>query len=221
MYLFNLPYTTTVNRVIPKNAFDEYANTKQRRLFTDQVSRVIWTHKISPDTVNLEAREIKEIQVFEIELKFREDIKTILDIIDKAIPYHIIFIPAFNGEAYISLSVKHPHPVDENHTVIDWTFRSEWFSLGEKKYAIQLKRSIDAVFHDLCIQISGDVNFSNRPVMELVVYKKKVAALEKEIYDINLRMANCRQFNEKVKLNLLLLEKQATLADIRIGRSEK
>ena len=113
MYLFNLPYTTVVNRVIPKNAFDKYANTKQRRLFTDRALGVTWTHKISPYTVNLEAREIREIQVFEIELKFREDMKTILDIIDKAIPYHIIFIPAFTGEAYISLSVKHPHPGDE------------------------------------------------------------------------------------------------------------
>ena len=90
MDLFSLPHTAAVNRIIPKNAFDEYANTKQKRQFTDLISRIIWTYKLSPATINLEALEIKEIQIFEIELKIREDIGTILELIDKSIPYHIV-----------------------------------------------------------------------------------------------------------------------------------
>jgi len=218
MYLFNLPYTAIVNRGIPKNAFDEFANTKQKRLFTNLVSRITWTHKLSPDTVNLESREIKEIQVFEIELKIREDIKAILDIIDKAIPYHIIFIVVFNSEVYISLSIKHPHPTNEDRAVIDWTFKSDWFFPTENKYALQLKKGIDAILHDFCIQLSGEVEFSDRPIMELVEYKKGISAVERDIVDIKSKMANCRQFNEKVQLNLLLREKQDNLAILKSAK---
>lgn len=182
------------------------------------VSRITWTHKLSPDTVNLEAREIKEIQVFEIELKIREDIKTVLDIIDKAIPYQIIFIVVFSSEVYLSLSVKHPHPGNEDRAVIDWTFKSDWFFPTENKYTLQLKKGIDAIFHDFCIQMSGDTDFSTKPIMELVEYKKAVHALETEIAAIKSKMGNCRQFNEKVQLNLLLQEKQAKLIGISASR---
>ena len=211
MNLFNLPHTTVVNRVIPKNAFDEYTNTKQKRLFTDLVSRITWTHKISPDTVNLAAHEISEVQLFEMELKTRKDIRAILDIVDKAIPYAIIFVVVFNNEAYISLSVKHANPVDENRAVIDWTFESDWFVHTENRYGLQLKKSIDAVFHDFCVQLSGDSRLSDKSLIELVEYKKHVTALKKEIADIQSKMEKCKQFNEKVRLNLILHEKQAEL----------
>jgi hypothetical protein len=52
--------------------------------------------------VNLEAKDINEIQVFRIELKAKEDIKTVLDIIDKSIPYNIIFVVQFESSVYIS-----------------------------------------------------------------------------------------------------------------------
>jgi len=215
MNVFNLPNTSVVNRGIPKNAFDDYANTRQKKLFTNLISRITWMYKLSPDTINLEAREIKEIQIFQIELKAREDISAILNIIDKAIPYNIVFVILFYGEAYISVSVKHPHPGNEDSAVIDWTFRSEWFPTSENKYALLLKKSIDSIFHDFCVQISGDANFANRSIMELVKYKRNVTAIEKEIDDIKSKMAKCNQFNEKVQLNLLLREKQAQLANIR------
>src|SRR5690554_2099177 len=110
MDLFNLPHTAKVNKVIPKNAFDSYTTTKQKRLFTDLVSRITWTHKLSTDTVNLLAKEIKEIQVFRIELKVKEEIQAVLSIIDKAIPYNIVFVIEHENLIYISTSTKHLHP---------------------------------------------------------------------------------------------------------------
>ena len=80
MELFNLPNTTKVNKVIPKNTFDSYTTTKQKKLFSELIARIIWTYKISTDTVNLVAKEIKEIQVFRIELKVKQDIQQVLEI---------------------------------------------------------------------------------------------------------------------------------------------
>ena len=122
MDFFNLPLSTKVGRVVPKNAFDEYTNTKQKKLFIDCIQRITWTHKLSADTVNLDAKDIQEIQVFKIELKQKSDILKIAEIINKSIPYHIVFWVEYNREAYISTASKHPHPTNDDVAVIDWTF---------------------------------------------------------------------------------------------------
>lgn len=204
MELFKLPHTAKVNRVIPKNAFDSYTTAKQKKLFTDLIARITWTHKLSKDTVNLEGKNIKEIQVFRIELKVKEEIQTVLDIIDKSIPYNIVFVIEFGGSIYISTSTKHPHPINEDNAVIDWTFKTGWFLPSENKYTLQLKKSIDAVYHDFCIQLSGKSSMATKPLQDLIAYKKKVDALEKEIAKLKSGMASSKQFNNKVELNLKL-----------------
>ena len=128
MDFFNLPSRTKVGRVVPKNAFDEYTNTKQKKLFIDCIQRITWTHKLSADTLNLDTKDIQEIQVFKVELKQKSDILKILEIINKSIPYHIVFWVEHNQEAYISTASKHPHPTNEDIAVIDWTFTSDWFN---------------------------------------------------------------------------------------------
>jgi len=204
MELFSLPHTTKVNRVIPKNAFDSYTTAKQKKLFTDLIAKITWTHKIATDTVNLEAKDMKEIQVFWIELKAKEDIQPVLDIIDKAIPYPIIFIVEHERLVYLSTSTKHPHPINEDNAVIDWTFKTDWFVPEENKYTIQLKKSIDAVYHDFCIQLSDKPSMASRPIQDLIAYRKQVSALEKEIARLKSSIANSKQFKDKVELNLKL-----------------
>lgn len=146
MDFFDLPSKAKVGRVVPKNAFDEYTNTKQKKLFTDYIQRITWTHKLSADTVNLDAKEIQEIQVFKIELKQKSDIHKILEIINRSIPYHIVFWVEYDQEAYISTASKHPHPTNDDISVIDWTFTSDWFTKKEKIFSFNLKGGLDAVF---------------------------------------------------------------------------
>lgn len=211
MELFSLPPTTKISRVIPKNAFDAYINAKQKKLFTDLISRITWTHKLSPDTVNLQGKDLQEIQLFKIELKQQDEIKEVLDIIDRAIPYHIIFIVEHDGMLCFSTSSKHPHPVKEDTSVIDWTFRSGWFSASENKYILSLKKNLDVVYQDFCTQLSGKVNLQNKPLQELVEYEKHIAALQKEIAKLKTSVANCKQFNRKVELNIKLNAREMEL----------
>lgn len=211
MEIFSLPNTTKVSRVIPKNAFDAYTNTKQKKLFTDLVARITWTHKLSTDTVRLEGKEIKEIQLFKVELKKRADVRQVLDIIDKAIPYTILFVVVQGTDAYLSTSSKHPHPLSEDNSVIDWVFKSDWFNLNEHKYSLNLKKNLDAVFHDLCLQLSGRQDFLGRPIQELIKYKKRVDVLEKEIAKLKSSITRAKQYKDKVALNLRLKEVEREL----------
>jgi hypothetical protein len=180
-------------------------------MFTDLVARITWLYKLSPDTVNLDAKSISEIQIFKIELKVNEEIQPVLDAIDKSIPYNIIFIVEYGGKIYLSTSVKHSHPVNEDNAVIDWTFKSSWFSPAANKYRIHLRKNLDAVYDDFCFELSGNPNVVNKTLQELVEYSKQVYTLKKEIAQLQKSMRSSKQFNNKVELNLLLQQRTREL----------
>ncbi|MDH7913475.1 DUF4391 domain-containing protein [Winogradskyella sp. SYSU M77433] len=215
MAIFELPISTKVQRVIPKNAFDQYTNSKQKKLFTDLISRIVWTHKLSTETTNLPSKEIEEIQVFKIELKTKEDIQIPLDIINKSIPYPIIFIVKFGEEMFISTSTKHPHPLNQDNSIIDWTFKSNWLKIEENKYILNLKGTLDAVYKDICIQLSGKPEFKTKSLTKIVVYQQEVDKLEKDILKLSSEITRTKQFNKKVELNTVLNNKIKILEDLK------
>lgn len=204
MDFFNLPARTKVGRVVPKNAFDEYTNTKQKKLFTDCIQRISWTHKLSTDTANLDAKDVQEIQVFKVELKQKSDILKILEIINKSIPYHIVFWVEHDQEAYISTASKHPHPTNDDVAVIDWTFTSDWFNKDDNSYAFNLKGSLDSVFKDLCVQLTGKPELGKQSLGSILKNQQEVDRLKKEICKLKSAISKSKQFNEKVDLNMEL-----------------
>lgn len=203
--MFNLPKSSLVKKVIPKNAFDSYTNTKQKKMFSERILRITWSNKLSFDTINIPGKDVKEIQLFEIELKEKFDIKELLLIIDKAIPYHIIFIIKNLDEYYISTSAKHIHPTNEDNAVIDYTFKSCWLSLINQPYTIELKNNLDLVFQNFCEQLKSiKSNFSS--IKELIEKEKRMDSMVKEIEQIKSEIKRCNQFNKKVELNIRLNE---------------
>lgn len=211
MDFFNLPSRTKVGRVVPKNAFDEYTNTKQKKLFTDCILRISWTHKLSADTVNLDAKDIQEIQVFKVELKQKSDILKILEIINKSIPYHIVFWVEHDQEAYISTASKHPHPTNDDVAVIDWIFTTDWFNKDNNCYAFNLKGSLDATFKDLCVQLTGKPELGKQSLGSILKNQQEVHRLKTEISRLKSAISRSKQFNEKVDLNIKIQELEKTL----------
>ncbi|MBS1773054.1 MAG: DUF4391 domain-containing protein [Bacteroidetes bacterium] len=203
MKIFELPQSTIVNRAIPKNSFDKFTNTKQKKRLSEMVDRIRWANKVSLDTVNLGGKDIAEIQLFDIRLKKKEDISDILTIIDRAIPYHIIFVLGFEDEIKYSASQKHPHPVNEDNTVIDWSFTSDWLSVNDDYYQLNLKQSLDFIFADFCKQLSGKQQ-EKLSLAQLIVKQQKIAELNKNIAELQVAIKGTRQFNKKVELNVEL-----------------
>lgn len=213
MKSFNLPKSTIVNKNIPKNAFDDYTNSKQKRLFSEKVLKILWGNKISNDTVNLPYSEISEIQIFEITLKTKELIQPILDVIDKAIPYHIVFRISHLDWSYISTSSKHPHPVNEDNAVIDWTFTVPWFKSEELLYHFSLTKSIDYVYKDFCAQLTGKL-LGNQSMEELVKRQKEIHNLQTLINKLKTEISKNKQFKIKVELNIELKNLESELSKL-------
>ena len=203
--MFKLPKTTELNKIIPKNAFDSYMNSKQKKELADNVSRITWSNKLSVDTTNLQSKEILEIQIFSIELKAKIQIKSILNIIDKAIPYPIIFVLRNGSSSYLSTSPKHNNPKNEDSAVIDYTYSTDWFTENKNECKIELKNDIDWVYKTFCEQFNIS-KATVKDLKDLVTTQKEVDSLNKEIEKVKLAIARSKQFNKKVELNMKLKE---------------
>ncbi len=204
MKFFDLPYSTEVNKVIPKNAFETYSSPKQKKQFTELVQRITWLNKLSVETTNLNSIEIKELQIFHLELKSKQKIDSLISVVDKAIPYPIVFIISIENEYYISTSKKHLHPLNQDNAIIDWRFESEWILMNEIKFSLNLKKSLDEVFFDFCNQLVSPSKKKLKTIDDVVEYDKNVSSISREIEKLNTAIKNCKQFNKKVELNMKL-----------------
>ena len=93
--MLNLPASAAFERRIPKQKF--YANLtvtpELRRCFTEQIESITWADKLAPQTMNLAAGQwVQEIEVFRIRLAGDTLDGKVTELMDKQIPYHILFV---------------------------------------------------------------------------------------------------------------------------------
>ena len=205
-----LPKQTQVNRVIPKNAFDTYCNHQQKRLFTEKIEKIRWTHKLAFETINLPHQEIQEIQCFEVELRQKDGIEEALRIIDRAIPYPILFKLVLGDFRKWVISKKHPNPSNEDNAVIDWTFESEWSSeVGDIEF--ELKASLDEAFKSICLAVTGEQDKAQIKMEDLVMLKHEAKRLTARMENIKILLAKEKHFKKKVEMNIELQSLQDQL----------
>ena len=210
MEIYQLPPSTLVNRNIPKDAFDEYANSKQKKDFTNYISKITWKHKISQETVNLHGDDIKEIQLFEIQLKEKQTISGLLDLIDKSIPYHIIFIITIGEELFFRTAKKHPHPTNPDNSIIDWVFSSNWINKSQCDFSLHLKVSVDSIYQDFCSLIS-DNHKKFETIANMIEYQSRVKELTSLIEKLESKIKKSKQFNKKIEMNIELNDLKSQL----------
>lgn len=199
--MLKLPTSTIVDKIVPKNSFDEYATTKQKKLLTSVVARIKWLNKISTQTVNLQGKDVIEIQVFELELKEQININELMLLINRVIPYPILFVLRFNEEVMYSISKKHTHPTNENQAVVVWTFSTSWKNVLEDEFEISLSNSLDFVFQEICFKISGKNQGKEKDIETFIAKEQQLKQLNSEIEKTQKAIEKCRQFNKKVELN--------------------
>ncbi|RYY50610.1 MAG: DUF4391 domain-containing protein [Chitinophagaceae bacterium] len=208
MELFNLPASSAVNRVIPKNSFDAQASKAQTALFARQVLRILWMYKLAASTINLDGETIHEIQVMRIDLKLRTYIHTLLDLIDRSIPYAIIFQVQYGEECYLSAAAKRPHPAHPDVSVIDSAFRTDWFRPAPGLYPLDLRISLDAVYLDFCRKLVSTPAPAHIGLEQLATRERELARLRREIEQLKRKISYTPEFSRRVELNIELKKRE-------------
>lgn len=200
----NLPNNAKVNKIIPKNTFyNKFSiSNKLKNEFIDKIQRIIWLYKISEKTVNIEKNDkVEEIQIFEVELKSKEIPKNVLKLIDKAIPYPILFIFKFQEEFVYGMSLKYDG-VLEDYYFSDWNENINFdFS------AINLEK----VYQKIIKKFIKNLDTENKEFIEIIEENAIIDSIKKEIQILKQKIRQAKQFSKQVDLNKKLLEKEDKL----------
>jgi len=215
--MFNLPEKTLYQKKIPKNKFYEklQANRKLREKFVRQVDQVVWKHKISQETVNIEpTKDVPEIQVFEVHLKQRELSPEVLESIDRAILYPVLFALIYKNQVRLAMAYKKPGSQNRERSVVEHYFYSDWQNINEFSMELLKGLNLQTVYDNMIKRLMPLEVESGQDLEEAVQRQKQAEKLELEIAKLESKINKERQFNRKVKLNLELQEKKKELQQV-------
>jgi hypothetical protein len=204
---FKLPQDAFVNKFVAKSKFYERVSlsTKLQNEFINKIKKITWKYKLAEETIGVSKTDtVTEIQIFDIELKEQIIPKNVLKIIDKAIPYQILYRFIYNNSVAYGITLKESNKA-EKYYFKAWDEKVEFDFTGidlEKIYQKLVKTFIRKKALDkqgFKLQIDLD---------------HKIEELEKNIYTIEKQIKKEKQFNRKVEINKILLKKKKELNQI-------
>src|SRR5262245_38083773 len=205
--MFAYPKQARLNRVVPKNKIYAHAQPgKQvKELFVAQVDEIVWKYKLSPETINLPARNgINEIQVFEIALKTPELEEAVLQSMDKAIPFPLLFQVLHGEQIRFFASYKRPSDADSSKWVIEASFQTEPQPVNAERPSLPVAVDLAGLYEQIVRRHIPLPPRTGEGIREHVARFNAIAAKEKERGQLEARFDKENQFNRKVELNAAL-----------------
>ncbi|MCG2725329.1 MAG: DUF4391 domain-containing protein [Elusimicrobia bacterium] len=174
--------------------------------FVDKIQKITWKYKLAESTVGISKTDkVIEIQIFEIELKSQVIPKNVLKVIDKAIPYQILYRFIYKKNEAYGITLKENKNA-ENYYFSNWNEAKNFDFTGidlEKVY-----QKIIKTFIPRAAQTKSSFN-------EIIDTDNKIKALENERDALASRISKEKQFNRKVELNKTLLQRKKYLKKIK------
>lgn len=198
--MLGLPATTEFNKKIPKQMF--YENTKitpeLKKAFISEIKSVYWGNKISSETINIvEGEKVSEIEIFRIDLHTDSINENVLKLIDKSIPYNIVFVLSYEDKQQLWIENKQ---ISEKGSVsTNKYFHTEWSSNEDGKLEIK-GLNLDAVWENIIVQIGNVEIEEGNTLDEQIAEDEKRAKLEKEIARLEKLARNEKQPKKKFEI---------------------
>ena len=211
--MFGFPVSTEFNKRIPKQKFYENIEVSLavKRIFVEQIRIIYWRNKLAAATLNLAAGDaVTEIEVFEVKLNAPQLDEAVLRQIDKAIPYHILFVLTYEGKAQAWIGYKEAAS-GGNAFKVNRYYHTEWVPENELHFTLG-GLNMDAVYESLVRQIAGDLlqASAGESLKESDGRDEERRRIEKQIATLENRIHKEKQLNRKMELNAELkrLKKQ-------------
>lgn len=189
---------------MPKSKIYQHARVTRRvqQCFVDQVSRIVWQYKLSPETTNLSARAgVPEIQVFTVALKAEELDENVLRCIDKAISFPILYEVTFEDRIKEIAAYKRPSEADPAKWVVGDYFDTGWQSADSERSPLPVSLDLAGLYEQLFRRL---MPLPARHGESLKTHAERLATIcgkERECDKLEARLNREKQFNRKVALN--------------------
>ena len=209
-----VPKTTEFNRRIPKQKFYNHLSVSPqiKKIFVEQIAAINWTNKLAPTTLNVKSGErVTEIEVFHLLLNQKGLDERVLQLIDKEIPYHILFELEYEGQIQVWIGYKEESQTRAETFKVNRYYQTDWMTKDEIHFEIA-GLNMDALYDGLIKQAAGDSLRieANESVGVAIQRTEEKEKLEKQILALEKKLYKEKQFNRQVQLNteLKILHKQ-------------
>jgi hypothetical protein len=215
--MFDYPPSTRFGKPVPKTRVHAAASSNKRikELFTSQVAEMIWSHKLSPETLHLPARNgITEIQVFSLHVKSEALDPAILRTLDKAIPFPLLVEIHHRESIRFAASYKRPSDADATKWVIEGSFLLDWQPADTPRLLLPVALDLSGLHDQLIRQHLPLPAQSNESLRDHVARVQIIESKQREARQLEARLQREKQFNRKVELNQRLRVLLAELSNL-------
>lgn len=222
--MLEFPSSTAFNRRIPKQKFYENLSItpELKRVFIEQISVIYWRNKIAATTMNIDVGEtVAELEVFEIRLNQQNLDNRVLQLIDKEIPYHILFLLSFNDLFQAWIGYKELRQTKQGTFKVNSYYHTEWVK-SEQLHLRLDGLNVDAIYDNFIRQVAGErlqstIENTGRTTVNLkeaIERDEKRQKLIKQIALLEAKVNKEKQFNRRVELNAELKQLKKELDEL-------
>lgn len=214
-----LPKSTEFNKKIPKQKFYENLEISPtlKKIFIEQVDKIIWSNKIASSTTNLAGGDlVKEIEVFEVSLKSPSLDGELLRHIDRVVPYHIVFILGYQGRYKACISYKEATISGNMAFKVNSYYYTDW--LDKQNLPLKLEGlNLDVAYENFVRQIAGDKLqnlISGESLKESVARLEQKELLQRQILALEFKIRKEKQLNKQMQINNELKKLKRNLEEL-------
>ena len=215
--MINLPSSTFVGKVVPKEKFYSKCavNTATKNLFVKYVEQIVWQNKLTAQTMAAEkGLLVNEIDVFEVKMKSFECPRKLFEFIDQNLHHHNIFVLTYDDKAKLFVNFKEK---EKDETFLE-SFETPWMPADEPAFNLS-GSNMDEIYESIVCSaasdyvIASEVKQSKTSLKDYIIQNKQNAKIQAQIEKLEKKLANEKQFNRQVEIRAEIrkLEKDAKL----------
>ena len=218
--MLSLPKSTEFNRRIPKQKFYENLSVtpELKRVFVDQISVIYWRNKLAATTLNVgQGERVTEVEIFEMKLNQPSIDTKVLQLIDKEIPYHILYLLEYHGEYQAWIGYKEPSAAKADIFKVNSYYNTDWTTLDKLPLRMD-GLHMDEIYDNFIRQIAGErllvkefgETVAPASIKDAIDRDNMLQKLNKQIATLEMKIKSEKQFNKQVKMNaeLKMLKKE-------------
>lgn len=191
-------------------------NPRMKTRFVNDVVNITWLYKLAASTLNVtDTEDMKEIEVFVLNLKQPDCPTDLFSFIDTNMPHHIVFILLHDNHAMQLINYK--DWADDTHTKfkITQSFTSSWVALDNLHLQID-GQSLPRIYDNFVAQVSGIGDHKAGSMADIVALKKQMAAVEAELKTLQKRMRKEPQLDRQMLMNKQVKAKRKELDSLKM-----